>query len=216
MFFIFNSDLLLHDTFKTVPASSVNIDSLTLKRTIKQQTYERELAGCALELRNWIKECTRRPLTLSWQPEQMQPRPRIPSNTSDSTASRPRVMESSARAADPNSVSGEVGRSGPWCFTFAATATSCDPHGFPPTGRREVYARPPRVGWIDVVWAAASSTFHRLLHWKQVGISPEVAAASCSSGSAAQAVDQNGPFELRVRTTCYPWSAPEQKLNCRL
>lgn len=65
MFFIFNSDLLLHETFKSVPASSVNIDSLTLKRTIKQQPYEHELAGCALELRNWIKECARRPLTLS-------------------------------------------------------------------------------------------------------------------------------------------------------
>lgn len=84
----------------------------------------------------------------------MQPRPRIPSNTSDSTALRPRVIESRARAAEPNSVSGEVGRSGLWCFTLAATtatATSCDPQGFPPAGRREVHARPPRVGWSDVV-----------------------------------------------------------------
>lgn len=44
----------------------------------KKQRYEHKFPGCTLELCNWIKESTRRPLTPSWQPEQMQPWPESP------------------------------------------------------------------------------------------------------------------------------------------
>lgn len=179
-----------------------------IKTHKRQSPYEHELVCYALELRNWIKECPRRPLTPSWQPEQMQPRPRIPSNTSDSRASRPRVMERSTTATDPYS-SSELHPRRRYVIW---------PWGFPSSGEGGP-SGPPRIDWIDVVWwrhcrlhvppsplSAAGGIFLRsccreLLKWFYVanrGWKRPIWAASAH------------------RTTCCPLSAPGRKWNCRL
>lgn len=85
----------------------------------------------------------------------MQPRPRIPSNTFDSRASRPLVMERSVRAADPNCVSSRAGNGlhpRRHCRHCRHCCYIIWPGGF--SSSREVGgpSGPPWIDWIDVVW----------------------------------------------------------------
>lgn len=146
----------------------------------------------------------------------MQLRPRIPSNTSDSRASRPRVMERSIRATDPNSVSGKAGRSSelhPRCRYIIW------PWGFSSSREAEGPSRPPRIDWIDIVWRG-----HYRLH---ILPSPPLEAGgsflrSCSRELLKWFYIANCGWKRAIwaasthRTTCYPLSAPEPKWNCRL
>lgn len=102
-------------------------------------------------------------------------------------------MERSIRATDPNSVSGEAGRSSElhprcryiiWPWGFSSSWEVGGPSG------------PPRIDWIDVVWLGHCRLRVSPSPPLEAGGSfpPEVAAVSCLSGTTPQTADGNDPF----------------------